>query len=95
MTRAAGLGTSVVHRCELSHPMFDAPVIHVVFPPRRPCSTLVSDIRDAGFDIVATGLFPEEINGCDDVGRNENCQHLLVKRSLKGVRGSSNYSLFS
>jgi len=84
MTRAAGLGTSVVHRCELSHPMFDAPVTHVVLPPHRPCSTPVSDIRDAGFDVVATGLFPGEIDGCDDADGYGNCQHLLVRPAGDG-----------
>ncbi|QLG48323.1 hypothetical protein [Natrinema halophilum] len=74
MTRAApSLGTSVVHRCELLHPMFDVPVTHVVLPPRRPCSTPLSDIRDARFDVVATGLFPGEINGCDHADDYGNC----------------------
>ena len=78
MTRATpDLGTSVVHRCELSHPMFDAPVTHVVLPPRRPCSTKLSDIRDAGFDVVATGLLPGEVDRCDHAD-DGNCQHLLV-----------------
>jgi len=75
------LGTPVFHRCELSHPMFDAPVTHVVLPPRRPCSTPLSDIRDAGFNVLGTGLFPEEIDGCDAVDGYGNYQHLLVRPS--------------
>lgn len=79
MTGTVGLGTSVVHRCELSHPMFDAPVIHVVFPPGRPCSTPRSDIQDAGFDVLATGLLPSELEECPDAGSFGNCRHLLVR----------------
>jgi hypothetical protein len=76
-----GLGTRVLHRCDLSHPMFDGSVTHVVLLSRRPCSTPMSDIRGAGFDIVGTGLLPEEIDGCDAAVGYGNCQHLLVRPS--------------
>jgi hypothetical protein len=82
--QGVSLGTPVVHRCELSHLMFDAPVTHVVLPARRPCSTPLSDIRAAGFDVLATGLFPGEIDGCDDAGAYGNSQHLLVRPSKDG-----------
>ena len=69
MTSAdVGLGTWVIHRCDLSHPMFDGAVTHIVLPPRRPCSTPLSDIRDAGFDVVGYGVFPSELDGCDVAG---------------------------
>jgi len=80
MTRDdSGLGMWVIHRCDLSHPMFDGSVIHVVLPSRRPCSTPMSDIRDAGFDILGTGLLPGEIDACEGVDGLGNCQHLLVR----------------
>jgi hypothetical protein len=78
-------GTPVVHQCELSHLMFDAPVTHVVLPPSRVYSTPLSDIRAAGFDVLATGLFPGEIGGCDDAGAYGNCQHLLVRSSKENT----------
>lgn len=82
MTSAdVGLGTWIVHRCDLSHPMFDGAVTHIVLPPRRPCSTPLSDIRDAGFDVLGAGLFPGEIDECDAVDGYGNCQHLLVRPS--------------
>lgn len=75
----SGLGTRVIHRCDLSHLMFDGSVTHVVLPPRRLCSTPMADIRDAGFNILETGLLLEEIEECDAVDRHRNCQHLLVR----------------
>jgi len=85
MTRAdSGLGTGVIHRCDLSHPMFDGSVTHVVLPSRHPCSTPMSDIRDAGFDILGTGLLPGEIDACDAVDGFRNCQHLLIRPARDG-----------
>lgn len=71
------VGTPVVHRCEADHAMFDDPVIHVVLPPRRPGSTPLSDICDAGFDVVGYGVFPSEIDGCDVAGIGG--EHVLIR----------------
>lgn len=57
--------------------MFDDPVIHVVLPPRRPGSTPLSDIRDAGFTVVGYGVFPNEIGWCDETGIYG--EHVLIR----------------
>jgi len=68
------VGTPVDHRCEMRHPMFDDPVIHVILPGRRPTATPLSDIRDAGFDVVAVDVTRRELEGCpvveEPIGRH-------------------------
>jgi hypothetical protein len=54
-------GTPVVHRCETVAATGDREVVHVVFPSRWPCGTPLPDLRDAGHDVLAYGVLPEEI----------------------------------
>ena len=71
--------SNVVHACDLQpSPYTDGPVVHVVLS-RRPLETPLTDLRDAGYSVTATGLFPSELRACPDVGRFESCQHLLVR----------------
>jgi len=56
--RDRSLGTPVVHRCETVAATGGREVVHVVLPPRRPCGTPLSDLRDAGHDVLAFGVLP-------------------------------------
>lgn len=75
-----GLGTPVAHRCETVTATGDREVVHVVLSPRRPCGTPVSDLRDAGRDVLASGVLPEEIPECSDADAHPGCKHLLLRR---------------
>jgi len=68
----------VAHVCRTSAVYFDAPVIHATIR-RPPTATPLSDLRDAGFDVVAVGVFPSEIPGCDAAEAGGN--HLLIRKS--------------
>lgn len=70
----------VAHVCRTSTVYFDAPVIHAMIHRRHPTATPVSDLRDAGFDVVAVGMFPREIPGCDvaDTG----AEHVVIRPKL-------------
>lgn len=76
-----GVGTPVVHRCRTDHSMSESPVLHVVLPPRRPGSTPFSDLRDAGYEVVAVSPFPEEIPGCPVASGYPGCEQVLLRRS--------------
>jgi len=77
--------STVGHVCARTEtPYTDDRVIHVVLPPRQLTSTRVTDLRDAGFDVVASGVLPSEIPGCpldDPLG---NGHHLLIRPSREG-----------
>jgi hypothetical protein len=72
--------SAVGHVCARAEtPYTDDRVIHVVLPPRQLTSTQLTDLHDAGFDIVASGVLPSEVPGCpldDPLG---NGDHLLVR----------------
>jgi hypothetical protein len=74
------LGTPVVHRCETVAATGGREVIHVVLPPRRPCATPVSDLRDAGHDVLAYGVLPSELPECPDVDAHPGCEHVLLQK---------------
>jgi hypothetical protein len=40
----------------------------------------VTDIEDAGYEILAYGVFPSEVPECDDAESYPQCQHLLLRR---------------
>lgn len=71
--RDRGLGTPVVHQCETVVATGGREVVHVVLPPRRPCATPLSDLRDAGHDVLAYGVLPEEIPECPDADVHQGC----------------------
>jgi hypothetical protein len=76
-----GFGTSVIHRCETVPATGDRPVYHVVLPPRQPCETPITDLEDAGHEVLAYGVFPEEIPECPVADEYPGCEHLLLRRS--------------
>lgn len=76
-----GLGTPVVHRCETVAATGGRGVVHVVLPPGQPGGTPLSDLRDAGHDVLAFGVLPEEIPECPDADAYPGCEHLLLRRS--------------
>jgi len=76
-----GLGTDTVHRCETVPATRDAPAVHVVLPPRRPCETPIGDLRDAGHRVVAYGVLPMELPECSEAESYPGCEHLLLKRT--------------
>ena len=76
-----GFGTSVVHRCETDPATGDLPVYHVVLPPRRPCETPITDLKDAGYEVLAYGVLPGEIPECPVADGYPGCEHLLLQRS--------------
>jgi len=78
--RDRGLGTPVVHRCETVAATGGRDVIHVVLPPRRPCTSPVSDLRDAGHDVLAFGVLPSELPECPDADAYPGCEHLLLRK---------------
>lgn len=73
-----GVGTPVEHLCEIDHPMFEPTVFHVVLSPRHLCSTPLCDLRDAGYAIVAVGVFPEELPGCPIASSSGGCEQVLI-----------------
>lgn len=74
------LGTPVVHRCETVAATGDREVIHVVLRPRRPCATPVSDLRDAGHDVLAFGVLSSEVPDCPDADAHPGCDHALLRK---------------
>lgn len=73
-------GTSVVHRCETVPSTGDRPVYHVVLPPHWPCETPITDLEDAGHEVLAYGVLPEEIPECPDADAHPGCEHLLIRK---------------
>lgn len=80
-----GQETSEVHRCETVAATGGREVIHVVLPPRRPCVTPLSDLRDTGHEVLAYGVLPEEIPECPVADAYPGCEHLLLRQS-EGLR---------
>lgn len=76
-----GLGTPVVHRCETVSATDGREVVHVVLPPRHPYATPLSDLRDAGYDVLAFFVLPEEIPQCPDADAHPGREHLLLRHS--------------
>jgi predicted CoA-binding protein len=74
------LGTPVEHRCETVTVTCDRAVVHVVLPPRRPCSTAVTDIQDAGYGMLAVNPRASEV-ACDTMDGYPGCRHLLLWRT--------------
>ena len=74
-------GTSAVHRCETVPSTGNRPVYHVVLPPRRPCEAPITDIEDAGHEVLAYGVFPGEIPECPVADGYPGYEHLLLRRS--------------
>ena len=72
---------SVLHSCDARTVYFEDPVRHVVISAQGPCSTPLSDLKDTGFDMVAAGVLPREVIGCDDADRFLRGQHVLLPRS--------------
>ena len=68
-----GLGTSVVHRCEIVVSTDDRPILHVVLPPSQPCSTPISDLRDAGHSVLAFGMLSKQVPECPASDAYSNC----------------------
>lgn len=73
------VGTPVVHNCRTAHSMSEDQVIHLVLPPRRPGSTPLLDLREAGYEVVAFSPFPEEISGCPDSLDYPGCEQVLLR----------------
>jgi hypothetical protein len=71
----------MVHRCETVAATGGREVVHVVLPPRRPSGTPVSDLRDAGRDVLAFGVLPGEIPECPDADAHPGCEHVLLRCS--------------
>ena len=78
--RDRGLGMPVVHRCETVAATGGRGVIHVVLPPRRPCAFPVSDLRDAGHDVLAFGVQSSELPECPGADAYSGCEHLLLRK---------------
>lgn len=78
--RDRSLGTPVVHRCETVAATGDRQVVHVVLPPRRLCATPLSDLRDAGHEVLAYGVVPEEIPECPRADAHPGCEQLLIRK---------------
>jgi hypothetical protein len=77
MTAPFASWSSVIHSCRARTVYFDEPVTHVVTPTHGPRATRVSDFEDAGFDVVAYGVLPSEIDGCDETGIYG--EHVLIR----------------
>jgi len=75
-----GLPTRVVHRCEAVLQPSGRHVLHVVLPPRRPCATPLSDLRDAGHDVLAVSVLPSELPACAAAEAYGGCEHVLLQR---------------
>lgn len=73
------LGTPVIHQCETVAATGGREVVHVVLPPRRPCATPLSDLRDAGHEVVAVGVLPSEVPECPVADHYPGCEQLLVR----------------
>ena len=72
--------STVEHTCvQTSTPYTDDPLIHVVLAPRQLTSTRVTNLRDAGFDVVAYGVFPSEVPDCSVDDAFGTGEHLLVR----------------
>ena len=74
-----GLGIAVVHQCETVAAKGDHLVVHIVLSPRQPYATPLSDLEDAGYDVVAYGVLPEEIPECPEAAAYSGCEHLLLR----------------
>ena len=81
MTDSFASWPSVLHSCDARTVYFEDPVRHVVISAQGPCSTPLSDLEDTGFDVVAAGVLPREVSGCDDTDRFPTGQHILLRRS--------------
>ena len=74
-------GKSVVHRYETVPTTGGRPVYHVVLPLRQSCETPITDLEDAGYEVLAYGVLPEEIPECPVADTYPGCEHLLLRRS--------------
>lgn len=73
---------AAVHVCRASSaPSATGRVYHVALGPRRPGQTPLSDLRDAGYEVVGYGVLPEEIPECPDADGYPRCEHLLLRQS--------------
>lgn len=80
MTAPFASWSSVIHLCRARTVYFDDPVTHVVTPTHGLRAPSACDFEDAGFDVVAYGVLPSEIDGCDETGI---CgEHVLIRPNL-------------
>lgn len=71
---------AAVHVCRASSaPSATGRVYHVALGPRRPGQTPLSDLRDAGYEVLACGVVSGEVPECD-VSSWPRCEHLLLRR---------------
>jgi len=71
---------AVIHTCQLPNCAHtNTPVIHVVLAPRQIGETPLTDIQDAGYDLLAASLFLGELEACDAVNQYSHCQHCLLR----------------
>lgn len=69
---------AAVHVCRASStPYATGTVYHVALGPRRPGQTPLSDLRDAGYEVLAVGLLPGELPDCHVPCQQG--QHLLLR----------------
>lgn len=72
---------AVLHTCRAAGTLYASRgAIHAVLAPARPGQTPLSDIKDAGYEILAYGVFPSEVPECDHAESYPQCQHLLLRR---------------
>jgi len=69
---------SIEHVCVRNTSYSEDLVLHLVMAPKKHTSIQVTNLRDAGFSIVAFGLFSSEVSGCSPSDKFGTKEHLLV-----------------
>jgi hypothetical protein len=78
MTDSLASWPSILHSCDIQTVYFESKVRHVVIAAQS-LSTLLSDVEDMGYDVVAAGVLPREVSECDDADRFQMAQHILLR----------------
>lgn len=72
---------AVVHACgSPGTPYHSSLVLHAVLAPRRPGQTPLGDLMDAGYEVVAYGVFSSEVPGCPEAEDYPQGTHILLRR---------------
>lgn len=73
--------SAVLHACRSpGTPYSSREVIHVVLGPPRPGGTPLTDLRDAGYEVVAYGVLSSEVPECPERDDYPTCRHVLLRR---------------
>ncbi|QLG26561.1 hypothetical protein HUG10_02970 [Halorarum halophilum] len=49
-----------------------------------PADTPLADLRDTGYDVLAVGVFPEELPACPAAGAYPACEHVVLRSPKPG-----------